>query len=123
MDFDKRRLAATRLCMLWGESAIVHSQLRTHHPPRKQHLVLLFREARVIANDIGVSSWGHHYRAYNKMANRIANIALNTRASIQKAEANIVEATAFIDNIVNHSLETSQIEYRETQEPVMTPRT
>ena len=102
---------------------IVLSQFRTHYPPRKPHLTLLFREARVLADDIVVSSWGHHYRAYNKMANRIANIAMNTRASIQKAEANIVEATAFIDNDVNHWLETSQIEYQETHEPVMTPRT
>ena len=55
--------------------AIVLSQLRTHHPPRKPHPALLFREARVIADDIGASSWGHHYRAYNKLADRLANIA------------------------------------------------
>ena len=78
-----------------GDSAIVLSQLRTHHPPRKPHLVLLFREARVIADDIGVSHWGHHYRAYNKMADRLANIAMDTGASIQvhsSAEANIAKA-------------------------------
>ena len=104
-----------------GESAIVLSQIRTHHSPRKPHLTLLFREARVLADDIGVKL-GHHYRAYNKMANRIANIAINTRASIQKVEANIVEATASIDNDVNHWLETSHAKYQKPQVPVMTPR-
>ena len=107
-----------------GDSAIVLSQLQTHHPPPKPHLALLFREARVIADDIGISSWGHHYRAYNKMADRLANIAMDTGASIQEhasAEANIVEAsTAFLDNDVNHWLKTSQAEYKEPQGPVLT---
>ena len=105
------------------DSGIVLSQLRTHHPPRKPHLALLCREARVIADDIGVSSWGHHYRAYNKMADRLSN---DTGASFQEhgsAEANIVKAaTTFLDNDVNHWLETSHAEYQEPQGPVMTPR-
>ena len=53
----------------------------------------------------------HHYRAYNKMADRLANIAMDTGASIQEhvsAEANVVEtATAFLDNDAKHWLETS----------------
>ena len=89
-----------------GNSAIVLSQLRTHHPPRKPHLALLLRKAGVIADDIGVSSWGHRYRAYNKMEDRLANIAMDTRASIQEhgsAKANIVEAArTYLDNDVNH---------------------
>ena len=106
------------------DSAFVPSQLRTHYAPRKPHLSLLFRKAGVIADDIGISSWGHHYRAYNKMGDRLANIAMDTGASIQEhasAEANIVEAsTAFLDNDVNHWLKTSQAEYKEPQGPVLT---
>ena len=108
------------------DSAIVLSQLRTHHPPRKPHLELLYREARVLADGNGVSSWGYHYRAYNKMADRLANIAMDTGGSIQEhcsTEANIFEAaTAFLDNDVNHWLETFHAEYQEPQGPVMTPR-
>ena len=81
-------------------------QLRTHHRPRKPHLALLFREARVIADDISVSSWGLIHRAYNKMADRLVNVAMDTGASIQEhgsAEANIVEAaTASLNNDANH---------------------
>ena len=60
------------------------------------------------------------------MADRLANIALNTGASIREhgsAEATIVEATtAFLDNDVNHWPKTSQDEYQEPQGPLMTPR-
>ena len=53
------------------------------------------------------------------MANQLANIAMNTEASIQvlsSAEADVVkEATTFLDNDVNHWLEASQAEYHETQ--------
>ena len=39
-----------------GDSTIVLLQIRTHHSSRKPHLALLFRETRVIADDIGVSA-------------------------------------------------------------------
>ena len=51
-----------------GDTAMVLSQLRTHHPPQKASLVPLFREARSLAEDLEVSIWGYHYRAYNKTA-------------------------------------------------------
>ena len=93
-------------------SALVPSQLRTRHPPRKQHLVRLFTEASAIANDINVSSWGHHYRTYNKMADRVANVAMDTGASVQaKATCNtdmVQVVTGVLDSDVNHWLETSQ---------------
>ena len=60
------------------------------------------------------------------MADRLANIAVDTEASIQEyssAKANVAEAvTAFLDNNVNYWLETSHAKYQEPQGPVMTPR-
>ena len=60
------------------------------------------------------------------MADRLASVAMDTGASIQEhgsTETNVVEAaTAFLDNDLNHWLETSQAEYQELQGPVMTPR-
>ena len=60
------------------------------------------------------------------MADRLANIAMDTEASIQEyssAKANVAEAvTAFLDNNVNYWLETSHAKYQEPQGPVMTPR-
>ena len=66
-----------------GDGEMVLSQLKTHHSPQKAILVPLFWEARALAEDLEVSRWGLHYRAYNKMADRLANSALNTTDSIQ----------------------------------------
>ena len=58
------------------------------------------------------------------MADRLANIDMDIGASIQdyaSEEANIVEATTtFLNNDVNHWLETSHADYQELQEPVLT---
>ena len=101
-------------------------QLRTHHPPQNASLVPLFREARALADDVEVSIWGHHYRAYKKMAYRLANIAMDTTDSIQVDSSTehtvVLEATAFIDNDVNHWLEASQAEHHELQGPALNPR-
>ena len=95
-----------------GDSVMVLSQLRTHHPSQKSSLVPLFWEARALADDLEVSSWGHHYRTYNKMADRLADIAMDTAASIQVDSCTehrvVLEATTFICNNVNHWLEASQ---------------
>ena len=86
----------------------------------------LFREARALADDLEVSSWGHHYRAYNKMADRLANIAMDTTDLIQidsSTEYSVaLEATSFLDNDVNHWLEASQAENHEPQGPALTLR-
>ena len=60
------------------------------------------------------------------MADRLANIATDTRASIQAhATSNPgldQEATTFIDSDVNHGLETSQAEQHVIQGPALTTR-
>ena len=60
------------------------------------------------------------------MADRLEDIAMDTKSSIQEhasAEANIVEAaTAFLGNDVNHWLETSHIEHIDIPGPTLTPR-
>ena len=60
------------------------------------------------------------------MADRMANIAMDTEASIQvhaSTEAGVVkEAAAFLDNDVNHWLEASQAEHHKPHGPALTPR-
>jgi hypothetical protein len=36
-----------------------------------------------MANEIGVRSWTHHYRDFNKMADKAVNLAMDTKRSIQ----------------------------------------
>ena len=61
-----------------GNSPLVLLQLRTWHLPRKLHLVRFCTQASAIVNDFNVSSWGHHYCTYNKIVDRLANIAMDT---------------------------------------------
>ena len=81
-------------------------------------------KARALAGDLAVVSWGHHYRDYNKMADRVANIAMDTCTSVQvhtPSDCRIVkDVAAFIDNDVNHWLKTSMDEHPDLRGPAMT---
>lgn len=109
-----------------GDSAMVLSQLRTYRPPRKPNLALLYQEARDLADEVAVVSWGHHYRDYNKMADRAANIAMDGCTSAQvhtPTSRHIVsELEALVDNDVLHWLETSTNEHADGAGPRMNAR-
>ena len=109
-----------------GDSAIIISQQRTHRPPKKKHLLQLYHKARRIADVIGVKSWTHHYRAFNKMADHAANAAMDSRTSQQAAATHpreIISTVAqFLDNDVLHWLTERpggimQLRQHETPEP------
>ena len=89
-----------------GNSALIISQLRSHHSPRKAHLALLFRKSRDLADDIEVVSWGHDYRTFNKMADRLANFAMDSCTSVQvhlPSDRRVVKDVAtFLDSDVTH---------------------
>ena len=60
---------------------------------------------------------GHHYRDYNKRANRLVNIDMDICASVQEHGPSdrraVTEIAVFLDNTVKHWLETSQAEQPE----------
>ena len=124
--FVKQSQADTHPLRVIDERAIMLSQLRTQHLPRKLHLVRLFREVPAMTTDIDVSSWGHHYRTYSKMVDRLAYIAMNIGTSLQghaSSDQSVVkEAMTFLDNYVNHWLETSHTEDHVLQGPALMPR-
>ncbi|DBA01929.1 TPA: hypothetical protein N0F65_005118, partial [Lagenidium giganteum] len=68
-----------------GNRNMIITQLASRRPPRAAHLRGLHATVRRLADEIGVCSWQHHYRRYNKMADAAANIAINTSASHQVA--------------------------------------
>ena len=92
-----------------GDSAMIISQLRQRKPPKKPHLAWLYKEARSLADDLEVSSWTHHYRAHNKMADLAANIAMNSGTSSQTAAPSgrpiFTELDAHLDNDMSHWIE------------------
>uniref|UniRef100_M4BHD5 RNase H type-1 domain-containing protein n=1 Tax=Hyaloperonospora arabidopsidis (strain Emoy2) TaxID=559515 RepID=M4BHD5_HYAAE len=109
-----------------GNTALIRYQLRSHHSPRKAHLALLFRKARDLADDIAVVSWGHHYRTFNKMADRLANFAMDSCTLVQvhlPSDRRVVkEVATFLDSDVTHWLENSHNELYDPRSPTATAK-
>ena len=51
------------------------------------HLAPLYHQSRRIADMLRVLSWSHHLRAYNKMADSLANVAIDRRQNQQLVPA------------------------------------
>jgi ribonuclease H / adenosylcobalamin/alpha-ribazole phosphatase len=64
-----------------GDSTLVLRQLRDYRPPKNPRLLALYSQARQLADQLGVQHWSHHVRAHNKMADALANLAMDCRAS------------------------------------------
>ncbi|KAF1328958.1 reverse transcriptase, partial [Globisporangium splendens] len=67
-----------------GDSALIISQQRMHRSPRQHRLARLYQTSRRLADCIDIRGWYHHYRAFNKMADSAANLAMDTRTSTQR---------------------------------------
>ena len=66
-----------------GDSSLILRQVQEYRPPRSPGLQPLYTIARRLADEVRVRVWQHHVRAYNKMADCAANVAMDTRASVQ----------------------------------------
>ncbi|EGZ13046.1 hypothetical protein PHYSODRAFT_416636, partial [Phytophthora sojae] len=62
---------------------MVLAQMRRRRPPRAPHLHNIYAQCRGIADRVHVRTWNHHLRAFNKAADRLANIAMDDRRSRQ----------------------------------------
>ena len=109
-----------------GDSAILLSQLRTYHSPRKLQLAQLYDVAKDLADDVAVVSWGHHYRDYNKMADCVANKTMETCSSVQvripSGRKVVKELAAHLYKDVNHWIETSTNEDTDSSGPTYTEK-
>jgi ribonuclease HI len=66
-----------------GDSAPILRQLRDCKPPKNPRLLALCSQARRPADQTGVRHWSHHVRAHNKIADALANLAMDCRTSSQ----------------------------------------
>ncbi|KAF1319831.1 reverse transcriptase, partial [Globisporangium splendens] len=91
-----------------GDSALIISQQRMHRSPRQHRLARLYQTSRRLAYCIDIRGWYHHYRAFNKMADSAANLAMDTRTSTQvhfpTQRAAFNNLTQDLDNDVMHWL-------------------
>uniref|UniRef100_M4BJF9 RNase H type-1 domain-containing protein n=1 Tax=Hyaloperonospora arabidopsidis (strain Emoy2) TaxID=559515 RepID=M4BJF9_HYAAE len=96
---DKRGYAGTTTALLFGlrkaskyqlrrihvvgDSDLILGNLRRRQSPKARHLQDLYRQCRLAANQLTVATWRHHLRLYNRMADKLAKIAMDTGRSIQ----------------------------------------
>jgi ribonuclease HI len=66
-----------------GDSTLVLRQMRDYRPPLNARLLALYGKGRLLADQLGVTSWTHHLRAWNKMADAAANLAMDCKRSLQ----------------------------------------
>ncbi|KAF1333485.1 reverse transcriptase, partial [Globisporangium splendens] len=112
-----------------GDSALIISQQRMHRSPRQHRLARLYQTSRRLADYIDIRGWYHHYRAFNKMADSAANLAMDTRTSTQvhfpTQRAAFNNLTQDLDNDVMHWLMRSSEDPRSldnTRQPHIGPR-
>jgi len=66
-----------------GDSAMIIRQQATRTPPKAPHLRPIYWRCRRQLGGTQVLTWQHHFRAQNKMADSLANLAMDTQKSIQ----------------------------------------
>lgn len=66
-----------------GDSYMIILQNKSQRPPKNERLRGLYQKARRVADALGVMQWRHHYREFNKMADRAANQAIDSQHSQQ----------------------------------------
>jgi ribonuclease H / adenosylcobalamin/alpha-ribazole phosphatase len=65
------------------DSALIFRQLRDYRPPRNAQLLHLYSKPGRLADLLEVRRWHHHVRAHNKMADSLANRAMDSSTSSQ----------------------------------------
>ncbi|GMF52816.1 unnamed protein product [Phytophthora fragariaefolia] len=66
-----------------GDSQVILNQMKDRKVPTARHLQGRYSQCRLLADRLRVISWTHHLRQYNKAADKLANIAMDTKKSIQ----------------------------------------
>ncbi|EGZ14041.1 hypothetical protein PHYSODRAFT_408134, partial [Phytophthora sojae] len=81
---------------------IIHQQ-KTRTPPRAKHIQPLYWQSRRLADKLAVTTWQHHLRAHNRMADALANMAMDSRRSFQKIPTRICGSGSTWDDVYNYA--------------------
>ncbi|KAG2789485.1 hypothetical protein Pcac1_g1086 [Phytophthora cactorum] len=65
-----------------GDSAMILGVMADRRTPRSRKLRWWYEKARLLADKCNIASWTHHYRQFNKTADKLANIAMDTKRGI-----------------------------------------
>jgi ribonuclease HI len=77
-----------------GDSAMILRLMRTRRPPKSKRLKHWYQESMRLADICRVVSWTHHYRTHNKMADWLANQAMDGHKSVMMASTEEMRGTS-----------------------------
>ncbi|OWZ22545.1 hypothetical protein PHMEG_0002737 [Phytophthora megakarya] len=80
---------------------MVLSMLQRRKQPKAKRLLHWYRLTRRLADLCEVQSWTHHYRQHNKMAEWLANYAMDNRASAEVNWLQIAEGNRLEDGVLS----------------------
>ncbi|GMF35186.1 unnamed protein product [Phytophthora fragariaefolia] len=75
------------------DSNLILTQLRSRKAPRATHLQGRYAQCRLLADQLQITTWTHHLREFNKSPDKLANIAMDTKKSVQGVEGGIPRLT------------------------------
>uniref|UniRef100_K3XCF3 RNase H type-1 domain-containing protein n=1 Tax=Globisporangium ultimum (strain ATCC 200006 / CBS 805.95 / DAOM BR144) TaxID=431595 RepID=K3XCF3_GLOUD len=61
-----------------GDSAMIIRQQQLHYSPKNRRLASMYHWSKRLADTMAIRSWSHHYRSFNKMADKAANRAMDS---------------------------------------------
>uniref|UniRef100_K3WCP9 RNase H type-1 domain-containing protein n=1 Tax=Globisporangium ultimum (strain ATCC 200006 / CBS 805.95 / DAOM BR144) TaxID=431595 RepID=K3WCP9_GLOUD len=61
-----------------GDSVMIIRQQQLHYPPKNRRLASMYHWPKRLADTMTIRSWSHHYRSFNKMADKAANHAMGS---------------------------------------------
>ncbi|EGZ14434.1 hypothetical protein PHYSODRAFT_509271 [Phytophthora sojae] len=82
-----------------GDSKIIIHQQQKRRPPKAKHLTQLYWQNRRVVDQLSVISWQHHIRDFNKMADALANLAMNTRRSMQCKPTRVIGSASIWEDL------------------------
>jgi ribonuclease HI len=87
-----------------GDSALILRQLRDHRPPKNPRLLRFYSQVRRLADQLDVTHWTHQVRAHNRMADSLANLAMDTRTSSQVLHPSARSGHGSIHSLLSNDL-------------------
>ncbi|GMF44724.1 unnamed protein product [Phytophthora fragariaefolia] len=66
-----------------GDINLIIRQMQQRRMPKAHHLQGCYSQCWLLADRLTVTSWVHHLRQYNKMTDKLANLAMDSKKSIQ----------------------------------------
>jgi ribonuclease HI len=115
MALATAKLLGLRNVHVVGDSMMIINMMQQRRQPLSKRLRQIYLRCRRLADVCEIVTWTHHYRRYNKAADQLANIAMDTRESRQTTHPTQTCMERRFPGVLNHL--TTDLAHRWTDGP------